>query len=104
MRVWEQRVRVFAPVWEWARLERVWCQVWASVFPARRWLRAQPSFQVRRWFPEQPLSFRGPWYGQAVARSRGPVRRARVFVPEQESAHRVPVFVVVRESARGALE
>jgi len=32
------------------------------------------------------------------------VRRARVFFPEQESAHRVPVFAVAWESVRGALE
>lgn len=79
MRVWEQRVRVFAPAWEWAPLERVWCQVSASVFPARRWFRA-------------------------FARFLGPVRRARVYFPEQESVPLVPVFVVAWESVRGALE
>ncbi len=76
---------VFAPAWVWALLEWVWCQVSASVFPARRW------------FPAQPLSFRGRQSRQAFARSLGPVRRARVFVPEWESAPLVPVFV-------GALE
>ena len=75
-------MRVFAPAWEWARLERVWCQVSASVFPARRSFPVQPLFQVRRWFPAQPLSFRGRQSRQAFARSLGPVRRARVFVPE----------------------
>ena len=54
-------------------------------------------FQVRRWFPAQPLSFRGRQSRRAFARSLGPVRRARVFVPEQESVPLVPVFV-------GALE
>ena len=75
-------MRVFAPEWEWARLERVWCQVSASVFP------------TRRWFPAEPLSFLGRWRRRAFKRSLVPVRRARVFVPEQESAHRAPMHPV----------
>jgi hypothetical protein len=39
-----------------------------------------------------------------LERSLGPVRRALVFVPEQESAPLVPVFDVAWESVRGALE